>query len=128
MLIFQFYCGIYLSMALHRIYNYDLLLDIRYNKYVYHNAFWKYCACIVLYCAIYCVCSVLFCILCILCNCIISQMWINVRKEQMIAAIYVIILMVVLYVNVKIHELDCLTILKTVYVSVSPNVTTIITS
>ena len=55
-------------------------------------------------------------------------MWMNVRKEQMIAAIYVIILMVVLYVNVKIHELDCLTISKTVYVSDSPNVTTIITS
>ena len=52
----------------------------------------------------------------------------NASKEQMDAVIFVATLMVVLYVNVEIPELDCPTISKTAYVSASPNLTTIIRS
>ena len=52
----------------------------------------------------------------------------NASKVQMDAVIFVAILMVVLYVNVEIRELDCPTISKTAFVSASPNLTTIIRS
>ena len=79
--------------------------------------FWLFC--IILYNFVLCVS--------IMCR-IISQMWMNARKEQMDAVIFVATLMVVLYVNVEIHELDSPTISKTAYVSTSPNLTTIIRS
>ena len=68
--------------------------------------FWLFC--IILYNFVLCVS--------IMCR-IISQMWMNAKKELMDAVIFVATLMVVLYVNVVIRELDSPTISKTAYVS-----------
>ena len=87
-------------------YNFNLVSDIWYIKYVFDMHFWLFC--IILYNFVLCVS--------IMCR-IISQMWMNAKKELMDAVIFVATLMVVLYVNVVIRELDSPTISKTAYVS-----------